>query len=355
MNRERRPLWLCQYAVLLGLMISPVLSFAQNAPAFIGGTQPDRRPLNAPIQTQPLTEQKRERVASHGISAPIPGNIPKIIKDQGGWYTPFNRPGMTSYYDLRGWHAKDPKAVEKAGEHLNATYSAWHTPEKIVKARNEDCLQCHQEILTEQVRSKSPAGLEAEKSKAWYQTTLSVYEGKQETFHWRHLESPLAKRTMNLTCNFCHNGHDPRDETVGSSATTPDINTAFFTLRKTVNPETTCLKCHGQFNAEVMGLPDQWHKIAETMNNDCMVCHATIRTERHNVTYLQKNAIEEEGKANSDTCYGCHGGRAWYRISYPYPRTPWPGMPEETPAWAKDRPTQSEPRYRLTAPQSAKK
>ena len=36
-------------------------------------------------------------------------------------------------------------------------------------------------------------------------------------------------------------------------------------------------------------------------------------------------------------------------ISYPYPRHAWPGMPPEVPDWAKDRPTESEARFRLTA------
>jgi hypothetical protein len=48
-------------------------------------------------------------------------------------------------------------------------------------------------------------------------------------------------------------------------------------------------------------------------------------------------------------CYGCHGGRQWYRISFPYPRHSWAGMPEETPDWAKNRPTESEARFRIPA------
>ena len=70
-----------------------------------------------------------------------------------------------------------------------------------------------------------------------------------------------------------------------------------------------------------------------------------FRTNRHNVTYLKAAGIENLAQAGSDTCYGCHGGRAWYRISYPYPRHAWPGMDPEVPEWAKDRPTASDPRY----------
>jgi len=50
-------------------------------------------------------------------------------------------------------------------------------------------------------------------------------------------------------------------------------------------------------------------------------------------------------------CFGCHGGRSWYRISYPYPRHAWPLMDAETvPDWATDRPTESKPEYQLPTP-----
>ena len=60
-------------------------------------------------------------------------------------------------------------------------------------------------------------------------------------------------------------------------------------------------------------------------------------------------AIEAAGQQNADTCYGCHGGRQWYRISYKYPRHPWPGMPTDLPDWAKGRPTESDARFLPTA------
>ena len=44
------------------------------------------------------------------------------------------------------------------------------------------------------------------------------------------------------------------------------------------------------------------------------------------VSYLKPAAIEAAGSRDAEVCYGCHGGRAWYRISYPYPRTPWPDI-----------------------------
>ena len=122
--------------------------------------------------------------------------------------------------------------------------------------------------------------------------------------------------------------------------------------RRRVISRCASLLCHGQFPSKVMGFEDQkWSDLREGMEtaeapNGCLTCHAEqFRTVRHQVNYLKAEAIEADAKTNADTCYGCHGGRAWYRNNYPYPRHPWPGMDPEVPAWAKDRPTESDPRY----------
>lgn len=233
-------------------------------------------------------------------------------------------------------------------DHLRATYDPIHFQPAIATASDEQCLACHREVLEDRVRARSPAGVAAAASQAWYQQ-LSTYRGEQDTFHRRHLVTPLARELMDLRCNTCHQGHDPREEAPGSSATGAPLTTTDFTLRKQVNPETTCLKCHGQMPTQLMGLPGPWPRSAATVGNSCLTCHATVRTNRHRVTYLRADAIEAAGRENADVCYGCHGGRAWYRISYPYPRHAWPGMGPETPAWARDRPTESEARFRLPA------
>lgn len=232
-------------------------------------------------------------------------------------------------------------------DYLRAVYSPLHFKPAIETATDAQCLACHQEVLDDTVRERSPAGIPAAGSQAWYQR-LSTYQGAQDTFHRRHLTSAYARREMNLSCNTCHQGQDPRDEAPGSSATTPPQTDVGFTLRKQVNPETTCLKCHGQMPWQNMGLPGSWADptVSAAFTNSCTsACHSTIRTNRHNVTYLNHDAIEADGAKNADVCFGCHGGRPWYRISYPYPRHPWPGMPEVTPDWAKNRPTESEARF----------
>jgi len=242
-------------------------------------------------------------------------------------------------------------AGDHAGQHIRAVYSPLHFKPAIESATDAQCLVCHKEVLEDKVRAVSPAGVKAADSLAWYQQ-VSTYQGEQDTFHRRHLVTPMAKQLMNLKCNTCHEGHDPREEAQGASATvatSPPQDDTGFTLRKQVNPETSCLKCHGQMNWPVMtGLTGPWHQVKDTFQNNCVSCHTAIRTNRHQVNYLNAEAIEKAGavdKTGGDVCYGCHGGRPWYRISYPYARNPWPAMPEGTPEWARLRPRHSEARF----------
>lgn len=251
--------------------------------------------------------------------------------------------------------SNDDVAIHSKDSYDRARWDPIHNKPAIDEANDKQCLSCHQEILQHKPRTKSPAGLKSKDVLAWYQT-LDTYNGDQQSFHWRHLSSPYAVKVMDLSCNFCHQGNDLREEsppvTVNEDAFPP------FTLRKMVNPSQTCLRCHGDFPFEIMdGLEGPWHQVrqdmeSEDMPNGCLSCHDTeygFRSVRHNVNYLKAAAIEEAALKSSDVCYGCHGGRAWYRISYPYPRHAWPDMPEDTPDWAAARPSESEQRF-LTNP-----
>lgn len=233
--------------------------------------------------------------------------------------------------------------AQSGGDYDRARWDPIHFKPAIDAATDEQCLACHQEILDRRVLASAPAGVKAVNTLAWYQT-LDTYEGQQETFHRRHLVTDYAKQVMALRCNTCHQGNDPREETANSSATGQDP----LVQRKHVDPE-ICLMCHGQFNYPIMGLPGSWVEHGKTFGDSCMTCHVAIRTNRHQVNFLKPAAIEEAGKQSADACYGCHGGRAWYRINYPYPRHTWPGDGGVVPDWAKARPTGSDPRF-LPAP-----
>jgi hypothetical protein len=228
----------------------------------------------------------------------------------------------------------------EAPDYDRARWDPIHFKPAIDTATDEQCLACHQEILDRKVRAESPAGVTASEALAWYQT-LDTYQGEQDTFHRRHLASEYASSVMDLKCNTCHQGNDPREETANSAADTSSM----LTQRKHVDPM-VCAMCHGQHDATVMGLPPgHWSETGKLFNNSCLTCHAAIRTNRHQVNFLKADAIEAAGKEDSDVCFGCHGGRAWYRISYPYPRHAWPGAGDTVPDWAKDRPTESQARF----------
>lgn len=262
----------------------------------------------------------------------------------GGWYDSQRDAAQPAPTPV----AMEPSAPVGGKNLLRSTYDPIHFKPAIETAKDEHCLACHREVLDDKVRETSPAGVKASTSKAWYQQ-LSTYTGEQDTFHRRHLLTGMAKELMNLSCTTCHQGNDPRDEAQGTSATgTPQTDNG-FTLRKVVNVETTCLKCHAPMNTAVMGLPSPWPESKEMFGNSCLTCHAAIRTNRHQVSYLKAEAIEAAGQKNADVCYGCHGGRSWYRMEYPYPRHPWEGMSPEVPDWAKDRPVVSEARFALPA------
>jgi len=212
-----------------------------------------------------------------------------------------------------------------------ARWDEIHFKPAINKATNKQCLSCHQDILDHKPRENSPAGLKASDTLAWYQT-LNTYTGEQKTFHQRHLTSTYATKVMDLRCNTCHQGNDPRDETSGTSKTTQTD----LTMRKMVDPY-VCVMCHGQFNAQKMGIPGSWYESSKLFADNCLTCHASIKTERHKqVSFLKADAIEKAGQEDSDVCFGCHGGRAWYNITFPYASHDWPGW-RDAPRGVKSR------------------
>lgn len=301
-------------------------------------------------------------LADLGFAAPEPAaEAPEpAAKEENTFIAGFRNPPARSAEEQAEIDARVAAltAEIKGMDYERARYHPLHFPPQINTASNEECLACHSEIMSHEPMKSSPAGVAASDTMAWYQT-LATYDGAQADFHFRHLQSDYATAVMNLECTFCHKGNDPREESPDmmplraafSATATPE-----FTLRKMVNPSTTCLLCHGAMPdpEEIMGLSGPWHESRadfedeETLNG-CLSCHGEdgFRTNRHHVSYLNAANIEDLATAGSDTCYGCHGGRKWYRISYPYPRHAWPDMDEDTPEWALERPTQSAPQYQL--------
>lgn len=75
---------------------------AQQTSNAVAGLQPDRRPKAPKIEDIDRTGHWYAR-AFTGVERPYPWSL-RFINGQGNWYTPFSEPGMTSKYDIRGWH-----------------------------------------------------------------------------------------------------------------------------------------------------------------------------------------------------------------------------------------------------------
>lgn len=89
-------------AGLAGLFSLQIGSVAL-AEGFVAGTTPDRRPEGAPvIYFHPQSTQWHEN-ALRGVSRPYPSTL-NFLDNQGAWFNPFQHPGMTGPYDIRGFH-----------------------------------------------------------------------------------------------------------------------------------------------------------------------------------------------------------------------------------------------------------
>jgi len=70
----------------------------------ITGVAADRRPVTAPTIHVFTKDAAWYEHSLQGIERPYPASL-RFLEDQGAWFTPFSRPGMTGPYDIRRWHA----------------------------------------------------------------------------------------------------------------------------------------------------------------------------------------------------------------------------------------------------------
>jgi hypothetical protein len=82
-----------------------VAAVAGDEDGFVAGAKPHERPADAPVLVDTGEKKPKEWYdnAVTGVEPPFPYSF-KFLDDQGNWYTPFNRPGMTGPYDIRNWH-----------------------------------------------------------------------------------------------------------------------------------------------------------------------------------------------------------------------------------------------------------
>jgi hypothetical protein len=70
----------------------------------VAGLAPYARPANAPVVRSVHRDEQWRAQALRGVSEPLPASL-SFLDNQGAWYTPFNLPGMTGPYDIRGLHS----------------------------------------------------------------------------------------------------------------------------------------------------------------------------------------------------------------------------------------------------------
>ena len=93
-------------AIVITALIGCVgsLALAEGTERYpIAGLTPDQRPAGAPVIRKLIKPPGWEQRFTRGIEGPLPASL-RWMADQGAWFTPFDRPGATSPYDLRGWH-----------------------------------------------------------------------------------------------------------------------------------------------------------------------------------------------------------------------------------------------------------
>ncbi|EIJ36717.1 hypothetical protein [Thiothrix nivea] len=92
------------YPLMQITLLSLAASNAQaNEPVYIAGTNPAERPATAPVITEVQHDSAWYTASLRGVEQPYPASL-HFLENQGNWFTPFTHPGMTDYYDIRGWH-----------------------------------------------------------------------------------------------------------------------------------------------------------------------------------------------------------------------------------------------------------
>lgn len=89
--------------VVLGLLVVATRAAAEVAFPLMG-LEPASRPPGAPVITSFEQTPAWKAQALRGIHPPRNGV--EFLKDQGAWYTPFNRPNSTGRYDIRGFYGE---------------------------------------------------------------------------------------------------------------------------------------------------------------------------------------------------------------------------------------------------------
>lgn len=96
---------LISIALAAGICAPINLLASETTPYPIAGVHPEQRPEGAPRITELNKNDEWYQSALQGVTSPYPANL-RFLENQGDWYTPFTKPGMTGPYDIREWHSE---------------------------------------------------------------------------------------------------------------------------------------------------------------------------------------------------------------------------------------------------------
>ena len=95
-----------KYAFVNSAFLLSVTVLISTASAYpIAGVNPEQRPEGAPVIEEFDKDADWYANALRGVTLPYPASL-HFLENQGDWHTPFDHPGMTGPYDIRGWHKK---------------------------------------------------------------------------------------------------------------------------------------------------------------------------------------------------------------------------------------------------------
>lgn len=88
---------------IVAICMTSLLSLPGSVLAIdIAGVEPDKRPVNAPVQQEVNRDNVWYKKQLHGVTSPYPKSL-RFLELQGRWYTPFSQPGMPGRYNIRNW------------------------------------------------------------------------------------------------------------------------------------------------------------------------------------------------------------------------------------------------------------
>lgn len=91
--------------LVFGIFLASTAAHAETG--LVSGLKPHERPANAPLIASFEASSTFQAQALRGIGEPQTGV--GFLKDQGAWYTPFNRPNLPGKYDIRKLHENDKR------------------------------------------------------------------------------------------------------------------------------------------------------------------------------------------------------------------------------------------------------